>query len=160
MSKVEYVMVADLNKLPNGISDFDTLRKEQRIYVDKTDLIYKIASNNAQPIFFSRPRRFGKSLLVSTFECLFLRKLELFKGLKIEPLWKDTKQYCVLHLDFSAMDFTSVEEFKKAFNNDLDVFISRHKLVLNRDAGESVSEKYIGIFDAEGDKMLELLIYE
>lgn len=63
MSKVEYVMVADLNKLPNGISDFDTLRKEQRIYVDKTDLIYKIASNNAQPIIFSRPRRFGKSLL-------------------------------------------------------------------------------------------------
>ena len=56
-------MVADLNKLPNGISDFDTLRKEQRIYVDKTDLIYKIASNNAQPIIFSRPRRFGKSLL-------------------------------------------------------------------------------------------------
>ena len=110
ISKVEYVMVADLNKLPNGISDFDTLRKEQRIYVDKTDLIYKIASNNAQPIFFSRPRRFGKSLLVSTFECLFLRKLELFKGLKIEPLWKDTKQYCVLHLDFSAMDFTSVKE--------------------------------------------------
>lgn len=47
-------MVADLNKLPNGISDFDTLRKEQRIYVDKTDLIYKIASNNAQPIIFSR----------------------------------------------------------------------------------------------------------
>lgn len=45
-------MVADLNKLPNGISDFDTLRKEQRIYVDKTDLIYKIASNNAQPIIF------------------------------------------------------------------------------------------------------------
>ena len=160
MSKVEYVMVADLNKLPNGISDFDTLRKEQRIYVDKTDLIYKIASNNAQPIFFSRPRRFGKSLLVSTFECLFLRKLELFKGLKIEPLWKDTKQYCVLHLDFSAMDFTSVEEFKKAFNNDLDVFISRHKLVLNRDAGESVSEKFIGICDAVGDKKLVLLIDE
>ena len=73
-------MVADLNKLPNGISDFDTLRKEQRIYVDKTDLIYKIASNNAQPIIFSRPRRFGKSLLVSTLECLFLGKLELFRA--------------------------------------------------------------------------------
>ena len=153
-------MVADLNKLPNGISDFDTLRKEQRIYVDKTDLIYKIASNNAQPIIFSRPRRFGKSLLVSTLECLFLGKLELFRGLKIESLWQDTKQYCVLHLDFSAMDFTSVEEFKKAFNNDLDVFISRHKLVLNRDAGESVSEKFIGICDAVGDKKLVLLIDE
>ncbi len=160
ISKVEYIMVADLNKLPNGISDFDTLRKEQRIYVDKTDLIYKIASNNAQPIFFSRPRRFGKSLLVSTLECLFLGKIELFKGLKIEPLWQDTAQYYVLHLDFSIMDCTSVEEFKKSFNNALDKFILKHNLVIKIDTGESVSEKFIGICDAVGEKKLVLLIDE
>ena len=57
-------MFEDLNKLPNGVSDFAKLRKEQRIYVDKTDLIYKLTQNSCQPILFTRPRRFGKSLLV------------------------------------------------------------------------------------------------
>ena len=131
-------MFEDLNKLPNGVSDFAKLRKEQRIYVDKTDLIYKLTQNSCQPILFTRPRRFGKSLLVSTLKCLFTNQLELFKGLKIEPLWQDTEQYYVLHLDFSIMDCTSVEAFDKAFNNALDAFIFKHKLVINRNAGDSV----------------------
>ena len=100
-------MFEDLNKLPNGVSDFAKLRKEQRIYVDKTDLIYKLTQNSCQPILFTRPRRFGKSLLVSTLKCLFTNQLELFKGLKIEPLWQDTEQYYVLHLDFSSMNHTT-----------------------------------------------------
>ena len=77
------IMFEDLNKLPNGVSDFAKLRKEQRIYVDKTDLIYKLTQNSSQPILFTRPRRFGKSLLVSTLKFLFTNQLELFTGLLI-----------------------------------------------------------------------------
>ncbi|MBQ2267232.1 MAG: AAA family ATPase, partial [Succinivibrio sp.] len=112
----------DLSRLPNSVKDFEKLITEGRIYVDKTDLIYSLAINNSQPIFLSRPRRFGKSLLVSTFECLFKQKHELFKGLKIENLWKDQNTYKVLHLDFSSMATSSLEAFLKAFNNALDVF--------------------------------------
>ena len=64
----------DLSRLPNSVKDFEKLITEGRIYVDKTDLIYSLAINNSQPIFLSRPRRFGKSLLASTFECLFKQK--------------------------------------------------------------------------------------
>ena len=153
-------MFEDLNKLPNGVSDFAKLRKEQRIYVDKTDLIYKLTQNSCQPILFTRPRRFGKSLLVSTLKCLFTNQLELFKGLKIEPLWQDTEQYYVLHLDFSSMNSTSVDAFKISFNNALDRFILKHKLVINRNAGDSVSEKLIGICNAVGENKLVILIDE
>ena len=62
------IMFEDLNKLPNGVSDFAKLRKEQRIYVDKTDLIYKLTQNSSQPILFTRPRRFGKTLFMSMIE--------------------------------------------------------------------------------------------
>ena len=64
------ILLKELKKL----KDFEKLITEGRIYVDKTDLIYSLAINNSQPIFLSRPRRFGKSLLVSTFECLFQQK--------------------------------------------------------------------------------------
>ena len=77
----------DISRLPNAVKDFEKLITEGRIYVDKSDLIYSLAINNSQPIFLSRPRRFGKSLLVSAFEYLFKQRLDLFKGLKIEKLW-------------------------------------------------------------------------
>lgn len=62
---------------------------------------------------------------------MFLGKLELFRGLKIESLWQDTEQFYVLHLDFSAMNRTSVEAFDIAFNNALDKFILKHNIVIN-----------------------------
>lgn len=102
---------SNLKPLPLGTSDFAALRSEGQIYVDKTSLIYEIASKR-QKFFLSRPRRFGKSLLISTFESLFKYGLRDFKGLAIEKLWRDTGTYQVVRLDFSEIkDFSSAEEF-------------------------------------------------
>ena len=150
----------DLSRLPNSVKDFEKLITEGRIYVDKTDLIYSLAINNSQPIFLSRPRRFGKSLLVSTFECLFKQKQELFKGLKIENLWKDQNTYKVLHLDFSSMATSSLEAFLKAFNNALDVFIHENNVELIRDPDNIPSEKFNSICDVLEKNNLVLLIDE
>ena len=105
----------DLSRLPNSVKDFEKLITEGRIYVDKTDLIYSLAINNSQPIFLSRPRRFGKSLLVSTFEYLFKQRLDLFKDLKIEKLWKDQCTYKVIHLDFANAKANNQTEFNEVF---------------------------------------------
>lgn len=79
-----------LAPLPLGTSDFSALRKSGQIYVDKTRLIYTLASKR-QKFFLSRPRRFGKSLLLSTFESLFKYGLRDFHGLEIEPYGKERK---------------------------------------------------------------------
>lgn len=101
--------------LPLGTSSFSALRDNQEIYIDKTDLIFQLARQRGK-IFLARPRRFGKSLLVSTFESLFKHGLRDFEGLVIESLWRD-KTYEVVRLDFSeAKEFTSAEEFRRVFH--------------------------------------------
>ena len=84
-----------------GIADFERIRQDGRIYIDKTDLIYKL-TRESQFVFLSRPRRFGKSLLCSTLEYYFEGRKDLFEGLAIAELEKDWKQYPVLHFDMSA----------------------------------------------------------
>ena len=79
----------ELQKLPVGIPEFEKLRQLNCVYVDKTELVYKIASDEGAPYFLSRPRRFGKSILTTTFKSLFEHGLEYFKGLAIEKLWTD-----------------------------------------------------------------------
>lgn len=103
--------------LPIGSADFSVMRGiANEIYVDKTPLIHRLASLRAK-IFLARPRRFGKSLLVSTFESLFRYGLRDFQGLAMEALWKEERTYRVLHLDFSLVqDFTSVEGFLKCLD--------------------------------------------
>ena len=88
-------------KYPIGIQSFESLRSNGYVYVDKTALIYKL-TNEGHYYFLSRPRRFGKSLLVSTMAAYFSGKCELFKGLAIEQLEKEWKQYPVLHIDLNA----------------------------------------------------------
>ena len=91
-------------KYPIGIQTFGNLRTDGYVYVDKTDMVYSLATEG-KVYFLSRPRRFGKSLLISTLESYFLGKKELFKGLKIEQLEKDWKVYPVLHIDFSVGNY-------------------------------------------------------
>lgn len=90
--------VNTLRKLPIGIQSFEKLRSEGFLYVDKTALVFQLAQAGI-PCFLSRPRRFGKSLLLSTFEAYFKGKKELFKGLAIEQLEQNWFEYPVLHLD-------------------------------------------------------------
>ena len=84
-----------------GIADFENVRQDGRIYVDKTDLIYRL-TKESRFVFLSRPRRFGKSLLCSTLAYYFKGRKDLFEGLAIAELEKDWKQYPVLHFDMSA----------------------------------------------------------
>lgn len=92
-------------KYPIGIQDFEKIITDSYVYVDKTALIHRLVTTGTI-YFLSRPRRFGKSLLVSTLECYFKGKKELFKGLAIESLEKEWAEYPVFHIDFNGDDFT------------------------------------------------------
>ena len=92
-------------KYPIGIQDFESIINGGYVYVDKTALIYKLVTEGSI-YFLSRPRRFGKSLLVSTLKAYFKGKKELFNGLAIDGLEKEWAEYPVFHLDFNGVDFT------------------------------------------------------
>ena len=76
-------------RYPIGIQTFDKIRTEDRLYIDKTEYVYRMTHSDSNYIFLGRPRRFGKSLLVSTLQSYFEGKKELFKGLAIEKLEQD-----------------------------------------------------------------------
>ena len=107
-----------LRKLPIGIQTFEKLRRGDYLYVDKTDFVWKIASTST-PYFLSRPRRFGKSLLLSTFEAYFEGKRELFEGLAIAGLETEWKQYPVLHLDLNAEKYDSTRALTEILSRQL-----------------------------------------
>ena len=130
-----------LRNLPIGIQTFEDIRKGGFLYVDKTDMIYQIV-HAGKPYFLSRPRRFGKSLLISTFEAYFQGRKELFEGLAIERLEKEWIEYPVLHLDLNA------EKYDSAFR--LESMLARHlnlwEDVWGREEREvTLSDRFIGI---------------
>ena len=92
-------------KYPIGMQSFDQIREMGFVYVDKTDMVYRLATEG-KIYFLSRPRRFGKSLLVSTLKHYFLGHKELFQGLAIEQLEQEWLEYPVFHIDFNGTDFT------------------------------------------------------
>ena len=91
-------------KYPIGIQEFEKIIKGNYIYVDKTALIYKLVTEGSI-YFLSRPRRFGKSLLVSTLEAYFKGRKELFAGLAIDELESEWAEYHVFHIDFNGSNF-------------------------------------------------------
>ena len=105
-------------KYPIGTQTFSTIIEEGMVYVDKTDLVYNLAQKRI--CFFCRPRRFGKSLLISTLESYFKGEKELFKGLKIEELEKDWTQYPVFHVDFSQGNFKDPNYIPSTMGDYLD----------------------------------------
>ena len=88
-------------QLPIGIQSFNKIREENYLYVDKTDIIWDLANKGRRYNYLSRPRRFGKSVLIDTLQCYFEGRKELFEGLKIMDLEKDWKEYPVIRLDMS-----------------------------------------------------------
>ncbi|WP_455635876.1 ATP-binding protein [Parabacteroides sp.] len=93
---------------PIGIQNFEKIRKDGYLYIDKTALIYQLA-NTGSYYFLSRPRRFGKSLLLSTLEAYFQGKKELFEGLAMEKLEKEWKEHPILHLDLNVEKYDREE---------------------------------------------------
>lgn len=101
-------------KYPIGIQTFEKIRQDNYIYVDKTEYIYNLVNRNAY-YFLSRPRRFGKSMLLSTIEALFKGRRDLFRGLAIDSLDWDWEVHEVLHMDFNGENFRQ--------ENAIDVFL-------------------------------------
>ena len=110
-----------MRKLPIGIQSFENIRNENYLYVDKTALIYQLVTKG-KPYFLSRPRRFGKSLLISTLEAYFQGKKELFKGLAIDQLEQDWNVYPVLHLDLNARKYESEADLVAILNQYLEMW--------------------------------------
>ncbi len=103
-------------RIAQDIADFRKLRENGCIYVDKTAQLHALACDPTRSLYFiSRPRRFGKSLMLSTLECFFRGQRELFKGLAIDKLDYDWSEYPVLHFNFATMDTRTVETFEVAF---------------------------------------------
>ena len=109
-------MVEDEEKIAQGTYDFRVMREDGFRYVDKTALLYPLITRGRDSFFFiSRPRRFGKSLMISTLECLFRGERELFKGLAIDKMNYDWESYPILHFNFGTMDVTTLETFQAGF---------------------------------------------
>lgn len=105
-------------KFPIGIQNFEKLREDSFIYIDKTKLVHRLVVNGGD-YFLSRPRRFGKSLLISTLEAYFSGNKEVFQGLAIESLEKDWIQYPILHIDLNTERYNSVEALANKLETNL-----------------------------------------
>ena len=156
-------------QLPIGIQSFEVLRTQGYLYVDKTALIYRIASTYI-PYFLSRPRRFGKSLLISTFEAYFEGRRDLFEGLAISELETKWEKYPVLHLDLNAEKFETVKclnsilsrhlrlwESKYGKDDQEDTLSSRFEGVIRR-AYEQTGKRVVVLVDEYDKPMLSALL--
>ena len=134
-------MNAQSRKLPIGIQTFEDIRREGFLYVDKTALIYRLVTTG-KPYFLSRPRRFGKSLLLSTLEAYFNGQRELFDGLAMAELEQEWNKYPVLHLDLNAEKYDAPEQLVALLNNQLSVW----ERIYGREASEdTLSTRFSGI---------------
>ncbi len=120
-----------MRKLPIGIQSFEKLRTDNFIYVDKTEYIYELTKENGY-YFISRPRRFGKSLLVDTIKCLFEGKKELFEGLFIYDKWNWEEKYPVIRIDFSLGRATNREELHNLIHLIIDRHCKEYQLSIDR----------------------------
>ncbi len=128
-------------KYPIGIQNFEKLRQDGYLYIDKTDLVYSLVQTS-NCYFLSRPRRFGKSLLISILEAYFLGKKELFKGLAIEKLEQEWTVYPVLHLDLNIEKYDSIDNLTDILNVNLKLWEQTYG---SNDAETSVSLRFAGI---------------
>ena len=105
-------------KYPVGIQSYESLRRDDYVYVDKTALIYQLVTTGRY-YYLSRPRRFGKSLLISTLQAYFEGKRELFEGLAIADLEKEWTCRPVLHLDMNTEKFDELESLRRVLDTGL-----------------------------------------
>ena len=123
-----------MKKLPIGIQTFSKLIENEYVYIDKTALIYELITSY-QYYFLSRPRRFGKSLLVSTLADIFSGNRDLFKGLAIDSLPYDWKQYPIIMISLADIPATDPQALEKGIKNYLQEIAARYELILNMDLG-------------------------
>ena len=137
-----------IRKLPIGIQDFEKLRKGNCLYVDKTQYVYQLAQTDS-PYFLGRPRRFGKSLFLSTLKAYFEGKKDLFEGLKITELEKEWKQYPVFYLDFNRESYIDLD----SFNAVLDKNLRRLEKVWGKDKADTTPAiRFSGLIERACEK--------
>ena len=122
-----------MKDLPIGVQTFKNIRENNYVYVDKTALVYDLAKKQGGSNFLSRPRRFGKSLLVNTFKELFLGNEKLFQGLWIHDKWNWSKTYPVIHLSFDSADYQGLG-LDNAISYELKMWAKHYQIELTTDA--------------------------
>lgn len=137
-----------MRKYPVGIQSFESLRKEGYLYIDKTELIYRLISTGKY-YFLSRPRRFGKSLLISTIEAYYSGQKELFQGLFIGGTEKNWISYPILHFDLSAQKYDSAESLYDILN---DILAKWEKKYGTEPSEVSLSLRFQGIIQRAAEK--------
>ena len=135
-------------KYPIGIQTFEELISEGYVYVDKTALVYRMVTEG-KVYFLSRPRRFGKSLLISTLESYFLGKKDLFKGLAMEQLEKEWAVHPVLRLSFSSSNFAQPNATEEALRYFLHDYEQRYDLA---PASSDLSLRFRGLLRGVHEK--------
>ena len=153
---------------PVGIQNFESLRNDGYFYVDKTELMYRLVKTGRY-YFLSRPRRFGKSLLISTLEAYFQGKKELFEGLAVYGLEKEWKRYPVIHLDLNAKKFDTEEDLIRLIDRQLLVYEALYGSVptdktvddrfvsLIRNAATKTGERVVILVDEYDKPMLQAI---
>ena len=129
-------------KLPVGIQSFEEIRKQGCLYVDKTDIIWQLANRGKKYNYLSRPRRFGKSVLVDTLEAYFMGKKELFEGLKIMQMETEWVKRPVIRLDMSQAG--AVPESVRSYLDDVfNTLETEYRIVVRQDSSLAVRFKNI-----------------
>jgi hypothetical protein len=143
-SKAKPGLETKMKRLPIGLQTFSKLITGNRLYVDKTKDIYRLLTGSGQYFFLSRPRRFGKSLLISTLSDIFSGNKELFKGLWIYDRIQWTK-HPVIHMDFSEITFKTPEMLEKALDIQVEKIAADHGIQL--DHGLFLKEKFYRLLE-------------
>ena len=152
---------------PISVQTFETIKDRNYVYVDKTDLVYELAKEHV--CFLSRPRRFGKSLLISTLEAYFLGRKDLFQGLKMESLENDWEEYPVFRIDFADGDYSRSELLEKKLEEYVaswekiygkseiyETLTGRFKYVLE-EATKQTGHKAVVLIDEYDKPMLDVI---
>ena len=146
----------EIRKMPIGVQDFEKLILGGYVYVDKTKFVYQLAQGNCY--FLSRPRRFGKSLLLSTLKQYFLGNKDIFKGLAIEKLEEENPtsfdkvawaKHPVIYIDLNSEKYDSLDSLKKALNRSLEPLENEYNL---KPGNETLSGRFIKIIQTANKK--------
>ncbi len=132
-----------MKKLGLGIQELSELIKGNYIYVDKTEIIHRVITTGKY-YFLSRPRRFGKSLLVNTVKEIFRGNKELFKETWIYDKWNFEEKFPVIKIDFSKLPYGSIG-LEEAISKELDIIAKKNSI--NFERGETYSEKFLELIE-------------
>ena len=147
-----------LKLYPVGIQTFEEIRKRDLLYIDKTEYVYRMTHLGGKYFFLGRPRRFGKSLLVSTFESYFSGRKELFEGLSIEKLEKDWTEYPVLHFDMSGGKHMEKEQLEDYLSNRLETEEKKWGIIIpKKGANDRLIELITTAYKKSGKQVVVLI---